>query len=935
MKKLILFLLILSSFTFAQTEIPCGTDTMIYKHTDESASSDFNIINSQLFALRDTIWWAANSRVHWLPADTSIVSHTVGKSYSQAQSSNPQWRFDFLYDNNLNGLGRVNMYFMYRGNIFNVSANSIYGLYKIQKFNTVTKLFTTTITDDGTDFGGANFIKYPYLAPDSSFNTINFLRAYNGQTDYKWMWYKPLDDSSSTTSVGNLGITDVLPDYLYYYPIAFFGVNNAEYLFLAVIKSYNASPQSFAYGYPVKMVKHTGTIKNVGWETAINLDSVKATPVIAINSTRTKAYILFTSLSKKNTYCGLHEFDGTTFTKIPLPPSLISDTLIRVNSFSLISDDELFVNFTAGDTVKTTNRIYRISSKVWSHCSTAKFHVLGYLHTGTSIGKSDIHSAVLNKGLLFVASKYQSSAEYGFGRIDIQANAYVNTYANAHYGVFWAKGYSRSGTLEFTSPADQSTFLVGSTVNISWEASRDSVTLVLPDTTIMIFGTSSYQWIVPSITGMISVTDIQGYLTNETGVTDNIHDVRIFSSRSLIIDTVITSGNHIQIYTESVGVDSLNYYINGTLIGNSVVNKTVIPNLTTGEFDVQQYFKDPQVMVKEKRDTTSIVKQVNYSGMGRMFDGRICYKKTSFNPFFTQYVLEQGCGWVAGLLGLSGKMEVLYDTSGTYYWRNFNDGIPVMRPFGESCPCDIEGLYLPPYYIIDRNELAYKGYTAVKTGINPAFGYPERTINQGSYITPIGSNTLVENNYRYKFVGRKLYVDDILNGQNDILYCDLTPLYSSITIWIAPAFQGSSVLLGAYRLPFETIYQTAVSLHPNYETSYQLWWMCLVKAGGEVECRPAFIPHSIPGITTAEIDTISSPVNFVPRLIIVDNSGFNSMATVPLLTEHKVLLPLLYDIWTSTAHPTVPLRIVIKTNSFRGIHPKIWKYGRLDGVKPE
>jgi hypothetical protein len=51
---------------------------------------------------------------------------------------------------------------------------------------------------------------------------------------------------------------------------------------------------------------------------------------------------------------------------------------------------------------------------------------------------------------------------------------------------------------------------------------------------------------------------------------------------------------------------------------------------------------------------------------------------------------------------------------------------------------------------------------------------------------------------------------------------------------------------------------------------------------------------------------------------------------IPMIMKYRDRSPLVSDIYSSD----VPIVASITRNYFRGIHPKIWKYGNINGVKP-
>ena len=490
-------------------------------------------------------------------------------------------------------------------------------------------------------------------------------------------------------------------------------------------------------------------------------------------------------------------------------------------------------------------------------------------------------------------------------------------------------------TLQFHLPTDNSVYNALDTIHVSWYASKDSVKLVILGNTIYVYNDTTYNYVLPdsTINNFIIYGEVLNHSTTGTTYKDMIYGLSCYKSKYLVIDTVYKSGKNIVVITSSLLVDSVKYYtrpdssLNWDYIGKAAINKSASPNVTTYSF-LPDFFLNV-IKVEELRDTTVNSRTVDYTLIGAALPNMSCFyqsidiTRTTIegrtvttintpspvpNPFDYNFLLDASCLWNASYIGYTGYSTLSYHAIDSSYYYIYNASSASV-PFTTCERISPNSIYAEPIYLIDFSSAIYKGNRS-------AFTYIESN-TESRYVNPYGTDRVYYKGYSYYYVNsdHKIYIDDLTTGIDSIEYCDLSNLYAISSIYNVPLFNNDHVSIGVYNIPYELLIAKADSLHLDYASIYKF------------DCATGSYLYSISGITNSEIDSIPLPTGFIPKLVITDKSWNYNTITLPLLQTHIDTSSVLYDTWQIGFNPD------ITRTYFRGIHPKIWKWGNIDGIK--
>lgn len=463
-------------------------------------------------------------------------------------------------------------------------------------------------------------------------------------------------------------------------------------------------------------------------------------------------------------------------------------------------------------------------------------------------------------------------------------------------------------TLTFTSPSSYSYLTGGDSLEINWYSTRDSVSLVMLGDTVNVIG-GSYK---------IGLSDsnfsfnIYGYQTNRPEINDIILGLQVKQSGKFIeiaeVDlpdlVVRTDSINVNMAIRSDMIDSFKVFysfndkdwrlINRWVVedGEGVDNTNINFNLS-----LQGQYGALKFKAEEYRDTTTLIEPINYkrAGLSVVPDKRICYyilpdRNALDDKFWVAWERDLGCKWVSNItidIGITTFAGVNINLSGQGW--NFKKGLDV-------------------FYSVSANYFVKNISWSGKGSNKPDIFEPNVTIKNGEDIVGVispNSNIYVSRGsttykgYRYYVNDKKIYVDDLVNKKIGILFCDLSDLYERTSQWVAPLFSGAT----SYAVSTGGYYHLIQNAYTEEGKQYI-------------------------SLTDYEYNIANPDSTYVPLMIVQSSGGWNEAIVVPLMDEPNDSSPLIYDEY-EVEQPVKNVR-----NYFRGIHPKIWKWGNPEGVKP-
>ena len=362
-----------------------------------------------------------------------------------------------------------------------------------------------------------------------------------------------------------------------------------------------------------------------------------------------------------------------------------------------------------------------------------------------------------------------------------------------------------------------------------------------------------------------------------------------------------------KILVESKGIDSIKVFYSINNDGWKYLNKTLINNSNercTTEVNIDLFSNNHGTLtfkVVEDRDNSAIVNKIPYRfiGVTTVPDKGMCYygiggygePLDKSNLFWTGWLLDKGCGWVSNITFTVGYTPFSgMRLSGVDRGWNFKK--------------DLELFYKIPHTFYPK-VLVWSGKGKDKplieeTGVKIV--KEEIVVGEFSYSNNIYTRkgSFTYKGFRYYVEGKTVFVDDLINGRNSLEYCDFSDLYKAGSIYSIPQFVGKEVIYGGSLGDYHTLSVGAYDEGTEHKIS---------------------------------IDIYNDNVNkgdssYIPLMIVRDMGGFNNGFVIPLMEEPNDMTPLLFDEYE------VETDIRSVRNYFRGIHPKIWKYGNKEGIKP-
>jgi hypothetical protein len=500
--------------------------------------------------------------------------------------------------------------------------------------------------------------------------------------------------------------------------------------------------------------------------------------------------------------------------------------------------------------------------------------------------------------------------------------------------------------LVFHQPDDYDSFNKGDTIQINWYATKDSIRLFIRGDTVNVYNDTTYSFIITDTTNFSF--QINGEIINPvtynglvwgTTYKDSIMGLQYIGlSKFIEIDTVYQNNDTITMTTFTKGIDSLRYYtstdtIHWTFVGQSSIISTTGIDTTIFNFSISSYpelFGKLFYKAEEYRNAIIHLDSIDYyqTSLAAYHDKRICYYSESLiNGIKNSWEFDPSCGWNAKVSYSLGRNVIIDDILDSVYIDPYHNNLASLSGYdskiylSRSAPCVIFCSGDTSYNSKNCLDDAFLMLKAMHPDLMPYYHWSSISVgaafsnnNISIFDLPFSviDSSCVFKNYRYRVVANesKVYIDDLINDST-YLYCNYSDAYKKYSSYTMPYFVSSKKVISAFSLyPFS----------PFHDSSYST-------PDGQY-CNG--LPSDRVISTSAYGVIISSNIDsfFVPKLMIVDDGGFYNSIAIPLINHlPNDSSPLLYDIWSSE------INVQNRRNYFRGIHPKIWKYGNINGVK--
>jgi len=516
----------------------------------------------------------------------------------------------------------------------------------------------------------------------------------------------------------------------------------------------------------------------------------------------------------------------------------------------------------------------------------------------------------------------------------------VDTYQGWDFSNIWSinslanDGYPINYKLPISiiSPLNNAVFFIGDSVEIIYSTITDSVIVTYPLGEIDTLQASGLDTLYYKVTTegnfQISVASL------DNASTANVNIVVYPETGSIVILSAhvnnSTSPLDVDMSVFTADIDSFRVFyssdtLNWILIDSWTTDTSNVVNTTNINFDLflidgtytKLYFK-----AEDARDTTTIIKPRKYHKTGQAYipDKRICYYYSG-HPLFTDWRFDVACQW-APLACYEGgvtlkKDNFVYPKYDPEYADTLNlSGYGYYKDIRWCGSCvNLEGqtvlnsrrcysLFITNFlYSAGESVFLYVEDSLAGWYINPHKVDGSYTISPTHSYFSVTNQSYVYKGYQYWIdkTNSKVYVNDLVNNIDSILFCDYSDLHTSISEWVPPYFPTKDVSYAFSIFPYSKLYE-------HFYFSNYAW-----------------------NITQEDLDILFNNQTilntFVPELRIVDG-GFNRSISIPLLGEPNDGRPLAYDIYLVEAgsdqwsgiDPNTG--IIITRDYFRGIKPR-------------
>jgi len=318
--------------------------------------------------------------------------------------------------------------------------------------------------------------------------------------------------------------------------------------------------------------------------------------------------------------------------------------------------------------------------------------------------------------------------------------------------------------------------------------------------------------------------------------------------------------------------------------------------------------------VETGKDTSNIFiqpRRYHKTGLAVAPDKRICYSYSLRNAIKTDWGFDVACGWAAlaqYVRGSAVKIDnfiypkynpeyadtISLESYAKYKWFSWQGGCEGANKSRTCWSIAWNNIARSPTeeQLISGLIDAESRYYLLDLSANTVEIEGGEKINSTSSYFSIHNSSFIYKGYRYWVdeENAKVYVDDLVNGIDQMLLCDYSDLYTSSSQWIPAYFNKKNVIYSFSIFPFSKI----------IENTYFV--------GDGVN----FYRYEITQQDFDSLLTDQTILNtFVPELRIIGGE-FNASIAIPLLGEAPD--PLIYD--------TYSLDLTVPRNYFRGIKPR-------------
>jgi hypothetical protein len=364
--------------------------------------------------------------------------------------------------------------------------------------------------------------------------------------------------------------------------------------------------------------------------------------------------------------------------------------------------------------------------------------------------------------------------------------------------------------------------------------------------------------------------DIGIEMLEDTTVTDTVR-VRVVEAGAIEIDSAYVEDNQINYLITTNAVDTVLFYIGVDTVGMTYVG---MASLGDAIYNGTQTFDNPEgffasgdlwFKVIESKDTSQFIETPTVTRIGNRGGSQVCWSPYNYDAIEVRGIKDLGCGWVSNI--------TYFLTSSTL--RIQNEIPPYAQSLDSDCPPSAR-----PCNEADVPRYAFTYVDTLADDTTNSF-FPDQ-----SYYTNTGNanNEVIYNGRRYYIYSEDIYYDDLVNGRDTVFYIDLDQFYNP------PYWSSSSVQMTE---PYLTLMEYATPTVP-------------VEYNGTEGLTAAMDDQYL--LDTA-VFIIHEPVSFQA-----------SWYFYPEFEEPNST-SITYDLYQNTG----ALKDI--RNYFRGVHPKILKYG--------
>ncbi len=564
---------------------------------------------------------------------------------------------------------------------------------------------------------------------------------------------------------------------------------------------------------------------------------------------------------------GIWKFDGDTWVRYTHPVDTTFYSSMYVSDYG-----EIFVG-TSSKYNSTQNYIWRYINGIWQNGGRIEYS------TGLYLGNGNI----------------------------IRYNGYIFCMPSLdQYGVY-SKSYSEQGgnrvfrtddfdAIKITSPTTEgNVYLSNSTYSLGYMSthpctlsvyfsSDNGINWSSEGTTIATAGNNVYDFTIPTVSSTLCLLKITTTSILGNTLVDSTKKFTVYSSGTISITSVSPSsgntGSVIDIVFNSVNVDSVNIYYSpiSSFDLEYLISKVIVANIPDEIIETTYHwaltvdvYGSFYIKVEEYRDTIIYsIPQVTVKGLGTRAgagNGYLCQSHSNVGTFLESYT----------------KFDV------SCGWTQPPHQYITTWIIGDGNNMSITrytNTYNHPY--TGAHYTKYADIVVGANSFNPASPY--FYTNMGTSINVDGRRYHISASGKYHY----LYCDDLINGIDSMLIADISPLYIE--------YYGS--------WGFGTTFLNETASLMEYD----------IDIGSLISNAPYENP--------IEWETIN-PVGFKKAIIIGNTGGYlNTYYFIPIFYPNSSS-PLVYDTWGVDDGSKIEVTSV--RTYFRGIHPKIWKYGHRDG----